>query len=262
MGSCGQFKQVSPVLLDKLIENPDFVPVFIYAKSINQSDYKQKIKSLVSKNLIEIVLKNPFGKRDDDNYRLLKINLNLLFNFFISIKQVLGLEQSLYKRIEPDIDLILKEGRSEYCDLDKCWSEVDFLLSGSFLNKKENNLIIFTKEIYSLDNHENLNSYSMTLVNAVCSRTEIQYTTGYGAVKYFMPHEVKDIATALSIISTTNLNRRWRILIQQAILQGREHPENMDEEDFNDFIESFYKPLEQYFKDAANKNNGMIFYLT
>ncbi|MBW4668960.1 MAG: YfbM family protein [Cyanomargarita calcarea GSE-NOS-MK-12-04C] len=244
----GEFKQVSPQLLLKLKENPDFVRVFIGSDWISELDYKQTIEYLCPQNILKIKLDMPF--------KTLKFDLTPVINFYGRMKELLGIVDCR-KRIEPHINVILAERKADACELHTSWAELDFFLAGYWYYER-----IDKSAGDSLPLIEKFHEYNIPLVNASFGGKKIGYATDSGAVRYLMPNQVKLVAKALSLISAINLRSRCEILIECAIAQGKYYPEYWEcKNDFDGFVECLYNPLEQYFKDAADKDYAMLFYL-
>jgi Domain of unknown function (DUF1877) len=244
----GEFKQVSPQLLLKLKENPDFVRVFIGSDWISELDYKQSIEYLCPQKMFKIKLDMPF--------QTFKFDLTPVMNFYGRMKEVFGIADCR-KKNEPHINVILAERKADACDLDTSWAELDFFLAGYWYYER-----IDKSAGDSLPLIEKFHEYNIPLVNAIFGGKKIGYATDSGAVRYLMPNQVKLVAKALSLISAINLRSRCEILIECAIAQGKYYPKYWEcQNDFDGFVECLYNPLERYFKDAADKDYAMLFYL-
>ena len=101
MGIIAEFKQVSPYLLEKLKEHPDFTELFLNAKYLPDSEFWQEVTI------------NP---NDPHDVEWFDEGTNLAANTLQELKEE-RLEE--FEKLESDIPLIIAEGKSTYFDLDK-----------------------------------------------------------------------------------------------------------------------------------------------
>lgn len=177
MGIEAEFKQVSPYLLEKLKEYPDFVELFFDSRYLPDSPFWQEFT---------------YDLEDPNDEEL----SNLASEALEKLKQN---KREEYETLKNDIPLIIEEGKAEYLDIDKTWYWIHFLLTGYDYSVRPSFIIGENEE-------DNLPS-----INAVLGGKEIDYAQTYGLVRYFTAEEVKQIAEALTHFSCEMVKERIRL---------------------------------------------------
>jgi hypothetical protein len=219
MGTTAELKQVSPYLLEKLTKHPDFAEVFLVAKYLPESLFWDEFT---------INLKN------FDFSEWYKFYTNLATSTLERLKEEKPEE---LEKLQPDIPLILTEGKAAYLDLGKKWNQMHFLLTGY-------NHLLTPKFLVSKNRQDYLPA-----INAIKGGRSIKYYTGYEFVRYLRNDEVQEIARALSSFSHEHIRKRLK-------LRG------LSEEKYHHLWYSTYNSLVKYYRDAASKGNAMFLYLT
>lgn len=228
MGIEGNLKQISPYLLEKLKKYPDFITVFDYAEWLPESNLWQKYQCLdIPPDVLDL--------------------FDEVENAAIEVLQELEQKKPEdYERIKPDIPLILEEGKTPGLELDKAWHTVSFLLTGY----EQMGIIPF---LVGENRDDNLPS-----VNAIQCGTETECEATYGFYRYLTPNEVKEVADALANISETNLRDRYdRGFRKKPDIYSTE----WTDEGFQ-FALEYCKKVVNYYKDAAQKENAMLVWLS
>ncbi|MBD2179643.1 DUF1877 family protein [Aerosakkonema funiforme] len=228
MGIEGNLKQISPYLLEKLIKYPDFITVFDYAIWLPESNYWQNYQNMdVPPDALDM-----FGE---------------IANAAIEVLQDLEKNKPEdYERIKADIPLILEEGKTAGLELDKAWHIVSFLLTGY----QQMGILPF---LISDNSEDNLPS-----VNAVQCGTETECEATYGFYRYLTPDEVKQVSKALSNLSEANIKKRFERGFRKKLdIYSIGRTEN----EFN-FVLNYCARVVNYYKDAAQKGNGMLIWLS
>lgn len=181
MGITAEFKQVSPYLLEKLKEHPDFAGLFFDAKYLPDSPFWQEFTI------------NPEDPDDVEWY-------DEFTNFAAERLDKLKLEKpEEFEKLKADIPLIIEEGKAKYLDIDKTWYTIHFVLTGEDSSVCPPFLIGDNKE-------DRLPS-----INAVLGGTEIEHEATYGLVRYLSVDEVKQVAEALSNFTYAMIRERLKL---------------------------------------------------
>lgn len=228
MGIEGNLKQISPYLLEKLKKYPDFITVFDYAKLLPESNYWQKHQTADIPTWLK---------------RIIAEEKRLALDTLKKLKKAKSKEYELIKR---DIPMILEEGKVEGLELDKAWHIVSLLLTGY----QEMGIMPF---LVSINNEDNLPS-----VNAILCGTETKCQATYGFYRYLMPDEVKQVGQALSTVSEENIRIRFDRGFETQI---DVYATGWEEDDFELGLE-YCERLISYYKDAAEKGNAMLIWLS
>jgi hypothetical protein len=178
MGIQAKFKQVSPYLLEKLKEHPDFAEVFFYAELLPDSDLWREYP---------IDLNNPNEVADYEDFT----------NWVGETLQRLEEEKpEEFEKMKIEIPLIIAEGKALPLDIGKSWRELHFVLTGEDYSIPLPFLISENKE-------DNLPS-----INTIWGGKEIEYNFDYGLLRYLTFDEVKQVAEALSKFSFAQFRER------------------------------------------------------
>lgn len=180
MGIEATFKQVSPYLLEKLKEHPDFAELFFHAKYLPDSHFWQEFTI------------NPDDPKDVEWFDEFT---NLAEETLQKLKEQKPEE---FKKLKADISVILEEGKAKYFDADKTWREIHFLLTGYDYSVRLNFLVG--------ENEED----RLPSINAVLSGNEIEHEATYDLVRYLTADEVKQVAEALSKYSRAMIKERLK----------------------------------------------------
>lgn len=181
MGIEAQFKQVSPYLLEKLKEHPDFAEVFFYAELLPDSDHWREYP---------IDLNDPNEVADYEDFT----------NWVEETLQKLEEEKpEEFEKMEIEIPLIIAEGKALPLNIGKRWRELHFVLTGEDDSIPLPFLISENKE-------DNLPS-----INTIWGGTEIEYNFDYGLLRYLTDDEVKQVAEALSKFSPEMIGERFKL---------------------------------------------------
>ncbi len=153
-----------------------------------------------------------------------------------------------FKQISPQLlDEIIKDPSSLesiiYTDeedpnelnIDKAWHGIHYLLTGSAWEGEP------------------------PLVNVIMGGTEIGDDLGYGAARYLTVNQVKEATEALLKISEEELKTRFNP--EEMNKLEIYPPINWIEEEF-DYLLGYYEELVAYYKDADEKRNAMLIYIT
>lgn len=181
MGITGELKQVSPYLLEKLKEYPDFADLFFNAKYLPDSCFWQEFTI------------NP---DDPDDVEWFEEFSNFAAETIEKLKQDKPKE---FELLRDDIPLILHEGKGKYLDLDKTWRAIHLLLTGYDES-------ICPEFLVGVNQEDCLPS-----INAILSGLEIKYDMVYGYVRYLTVMEVKQIAEALSVFTHAHIKTRLEL---------------------------------------------------
>lgn len=124
-----------------------------------------------------------------------------------------------------------------YCDLDKAWHGIHFLLTGKA--------------------DEGPDPLSL----AVSGGESLGEEVGYGPARYLTPSQVREVAAALSRISTPELRARFDPrAMEDAEIYPREIWVREGEEAFDYLLEA-YVPWAAFYRAAAERGDGMIAWL-
>jgi hypothetical protein len=181
MGIEAKFKQVSPYLLEKLTEHPDFAEVFFYAELLPDSDYWREYP---------IDLNNPSQVADYEDF------INWVGETLQKLEEEKP-EESEKMKIE--IPLIIAEGKTLPLDIGRKWRELHFVLTGKDCS-------IPLRFLISKNEEDRLPS-----INAVWGGKEIEYNFDYGLLRYLTDDEVKQVAKALSKFSPAMIGERFKL---------------------------------------------------
>lgn len=181
MGIYAELKQVSPYLLEKLKEYPDWMELFFSAQYLGDSPFWQEVTI------------NPDNPIDVDWF-------NESINLAAEVLERLKTEKpEEFEKIKDTIPLILDEGKSAYLDMKKAWHDLHFVLTG-----KDTSVPL---PFLMGENDED----HLPAINAVRGGAEIEYDVCYGYVRYLTPDEVKQVAEALSKFSYAQVRKRLEI---------------------------------------------------
>lgn len=181
MGIEAKFKQVSPYLLEKLKEHPDFAAVFFYAQLLPDSDYWREYP---------IDPNNPADVADFEEFT----------NCVAETLQKLQEEKpEEFEKMKAEIPLLIAEGKALPLDIGKKWRELQFAFTGEDYSVRPTFLI-------------DKNDDGLPSINVVMGGTEIGYHTEYGLLRYFTADEVKQVASALSRFSHAMIRERLKVI--------------------------------------------------
>lgn len=128
------------------------------------------------------------------------------------------------------------EDHGSELDIDKTWDALHFLLSRS---------------------QENTNQI---LEKVILGGKEIGEKLGYDPARYVAPNEVKEISRILSGISPETLKKNFD---PQAMIEADLYPSIWDEDGvFEDYLFPSFHELAEFYQDAAQKGNAVLFYIT
>ncbi|MCL1468487.1 DUF1877 family protein [Argonema galeatum] len=181
MGIEAEFKQVSPYLLEKLKEHPDFAELFFDAQYLPESPFWQQFT---------------INLNDPDDVVFLDEFTNLALETFNKLREN---KQEEFKKQKTDISQIIEEGKAEYLDIDKTWRMIHFVLTGEDDS--------FVPPFLIGENNED----RLPSINAILGGTEIEHEATYGLVRYLTVDEVKQVADALSKFSYTMIRERLKL---------------------------------------------------
>jgi hypothetical protein len=181
MGIEAECKQVSPYLLEKLKEYPDFAELFFNSQYLPDSPFWQEY-TINPDNPDDIEYFNEFTNFVTETLEKLKEN-----------------KPEEFKKLEADIPRIIEEGKGEYFDLDWTWRSVHFLLTGEDESVQPPFLVGENDEDH------------LPSINAVMAGREIEHEATYGLVRYLTADEVQQVAKALSKLSHTQMRERWKL---------------------------------------------------
>lgn len=180
MGITLEFKQVSPYLLNKLIEYPDCAGLFLDAKYLPDSPFWEEFT----------INQNDAG---DVEW------FNEATNYYIETLEKIKRDKAKeFDKIKEDIQRIESEGKEAYLYIDKTWKFLHFLLTG----------YEFDVEIsYLIGNNPN---DGLPLINAIFGGKYLEYDDLDFGLIYFIDKNVQEIAQALSEFSCTHMRERLR----------------------------------------------------
>jgi Domain of unknown function (DUF1877) len=180
MGITLEFKQVSPYLLNKLKDYPDFTGLFLDAKYLPDSPFWEEFK--------------PFDADDTEWF-------DEATNYYIeTLEQLIRDKPQEFEKIKEELHLIESEGKGVYLDINKTWKFMHFLLTGYEYD------IDF--EIPFLIGN-NLND-GLPIINAILGGKSLEYYENDFGIIYFTNKEVQEISQALSEFSHTYMRERLR----------------------------------------------------
>ena len=130
--------------------------------------------------------------------------------------------------------------RKEGIDVEKTWHWIHFLITGSVEHGPPDDL---------------------PLSQVIFDGKEIGPDVGYGPARYLMPEAVKKIAESLPEFSREDVKKKFEQEAKEKIEQEKFYPLGWQGDDDIDYLLSYYRSLVKYFKDAAQKGNGMLIYL-
>lgn len=126
--------------------------------------------------------------------------------------------------------------RSDYCDIDKSWQTIHFLLSQG--------------DPWEVTNTESL---------AVLGGTEFGPDMGYGPARFLTADEVKQVAAALSPIDTEELNKRFdgdKMAGADLYSFSKQHPG-----DELEFAQSYFTDLRNFYAFAAEEGKAVLLFI-
>ncbi|GAX41733.1 hypothetical protein NIES4075_27300 [Tolypothrix sp. NIES-4075] len=219
MGIILELKQVSPYLLEKLKEYPDFVELFLDAKYLPDSPFWHEFTI------------NP---DDSDDVEWFNEFTNLAAE---TLERLIKEKPDEFEKLKEDIPLIIAEGKAKYLDIDKTWRPMIFLLTGyDFYDEYVHQMGL----IVSKNQQDNL-----PLINAVFGGKGIEYYAGDMPLLYLTADEVKKIAEALSKFTQSMIRERLKF-------------KGLKEDSYDHLLDYTYNSLVRYYQDAAEKGNAMF----
>ncbi|MBD2087186.1 YfbM family protein [Trichocoleus sp. ST-U3] len=150
-----------------------------------------------------------------------------------------------FKKIKVDI---LIEGAAPELDFHKYGEVIDFLLTGGSQEFEPQFLL-----------NRNTDGDNLPLVNAVFGGTEMEYETGYGAVRYLTSNEVKQVAEALQEVTKKGFGERYK---RASRMPNLAHYIDWTDKEMLYWLTDYYIKITHYYKDASNKRNAMLLYFT
>lgn len=253
MGICGELKQISVSTVEILRQDPSLVELFRAAQYLPESAlWKQTTWTDYSAEQTK--------ERSQKEFR--------------SFKQHTLKQQFLAEWEIPELDL------------DKSWSELTCFLAGyrpgyislwavpelnrfRRLTSTRQSMIgkLFSlppsyeeKDFLDFLVVEESEWDGLPLVNAVGAGTEMDYETGYGPMRYLLPHEVEQIMNGLIKLSEKGLEERfWREAEKEDL---RAWMDWSDKEDLLELMIELYNETLNYYRDAVTHQRAMLLYLT
>lgn len=205
----------------------------------------------VDADLFELMLEHP---------ELISLLLNAQWmdnmdykSYFEATKDLVTLEQldtlkqenpRVFQRIVVDIEVMT--GFPEL-NLHKYWNEIHYLLNGESIDQ--------SRPTYLLE-EEPKNGYSPR-VNALFGGREFDGKTGYLAVYYLFPNEVRQISEGLCRIPEADFRERVAraLEISESGLQSDD-----DEPELSDWLSNYFEALHEYYLEASLRRNVMLAY--
>ncbi|WP_264530055.1 YfbM family protein [Flavobacterium sp. N502540] len=160
---------------------------------------------------------------------LLRASKTKLENY---IKDSATLEDDIYNENAPlDVTII---------DIDKAWDGIVFLLTGdSALNSPKHPFykILFSGQI--IDNDQDL---------------------GYGPAHYLTPEQVIEFSNKISEITTDDLRQKYD---PQKMQKLEVYPEiwERDVDEAFDYLNEYFKDIQQFYSDAAKNKEAIVTYI-
>lgn len=180
MGIEAEFKQVSPYLLEKLREYPDYGDVFFDARYLADSPFWQDFT---------------IDPNDPNDVEWYDEATSYVSEKLEKLKQE---NPQRFEKISSDIPLIIEEGKSNYLDIEKTWYMIHFVLTGE-------KFPLCPPFLIGENNEDRLPS-----INAVLGGTEIEIEATYGLVRYLTDDDVKKVADALAKFSYSTIRERLK----------------------------------------------------
>lgn len=218
MGITLEFKQVSPYLLNRLKEFPDFTELFLDAKYLPDSLFWEEFT----------INQDDVGDVGDVEW------FNEATNYYTDTLEKLKTDKPQeFEKIKEDIYLIKNEGKEFYLDIDKIWEFIHFLLTGYEFDVKIPFLI-----------GKNSND-GLPLINAIFGAKSLGYDGSDFGLIYFTDKEVQEIAQALSDFSYDHMREKLRF-------------NGLEKENYDYFLNDIYDKILKYYQDVAQKGNAMF----
>jgi len=139
-----------------------------------------------------------------------------------------GIEALLYPESE-------EIGNERHLDLDKAWHIIHFLLAGEAWGGRQ------------------------PLGNAICGGTELgDVDVGYGPARFLTPAQVREVASALSDVSSTEL---WSRFDATAASGAQIYPAGSWTKEDGEYVEDHFEKLKEFYAAAAQNNEAVLLYI-
>jgi len=229
MGIEVKLKQISPNILEKLLNYSDFFVLFTSAEWLPDSIYWQKYQR---PDLPPYILELMASQQNVVTEILQDLQVN---------------KPKEYESLRSEIPLILEKGKILSLDLHKEWHLLSFLNTGY----KGMNLLPFLIEKNGEDN--------LLAVNAILCGTETTCQATYGFYRYLIPDEVTQIAEVLKSFSKEIIKERFN---RGSLRKLDIYTVDWGEEEEFDLALEYCEKLANYYQSAAKQGNAMLLYFT